>query len=101
MVAWANADVFLQIWIGTEDRLPRRVRAIYRADPLRLRHQLDLSDWQIDPELPAETFTSDKAKGAQPMKFDRPGNKPLPAALKPLGKPLPSKAPAPPTAKSP
>ena len=24
MVAWANDDVFLQIWIGADDKLPRR-----------------------------------------------------------------------------
>src|SRR4051794_19400205 len=64
MVAWANSDVFLQIWIGAEDKLPRRVRAIYRADPLSLRHELDLSNWQIDPEIPASTFTSDNAQKA-------------------------------------
>ena len=48
MVAWANKDVFLQIWIGADDKLPRRVRAIYRADPLQLRHELELSNWQLD-----------------------------------------------------
>ncbi len=42
MVAWANRDVFLQIWIGAIDKLPRRVRAVYSVDPLGLRHQLDL-----------------------------------------------------------
>ena len=25
MVAWANKDVFLQIWIGVDDKLPRGV----------------------------------------------------------------------------
>ena len=30
MVAWANNDVFLQIWIGADDKLPRRIRAMYR-----------------------------------------------------------------------
>ena len=35
MVAWANSDVFLQIWIGADDKLPRRVRAVYRTDPLK------------------------------------------------------------------
>ena len=42
MVAWANKDVFLQIWIGVDDKLPRRVRAMYAADPLQLRHELEL-----------------------------------------------------------
>ena len=60
MVAWANDDVFLQIWIGVDDKLPRRVRATFRADPLRLRHELDLSNWQLDPALPPDTFASAK-----------------------------------------
>ena len=82
MVAWANRDVFLQIWIGTDDKLPRRVRAIYSADPLRLRHQLDLSDWRIDQPIPVAAFTSDKAKTAQPMTFDRPAHAAAPTAAK-------------------
>ena len=48
MVAWANDDVFLQIWIGADDKLPRRIRAIYRTDPLDLRHEMELSNWQLD-----------------------------------------------------
>jgi hypothetical protein len=82
MVAWANRDVFLQIWIGTDDKLPRRVRAIYNADPLRLRHQLDLSDWRIDQPIPVADFTSDKAKTAQPMTFDRPAHAAAPTAAR-------------------
>ncbi len=83
MLAWANSAVFLQIWIGTDDKLPRRVRAVYSADPLSLRHELDLSNWQIDSEIPADSFTSDKAKNAQQMKFDRPAHA-APQGLKPL-----------------
>ncbi len=57
MVAWANPQVFLQIWIGADDKLPRRIRAIYSGDPLHLRHQLDVSNWQIDQDVPvADTF---------------------------------------------
>lgn len=41
-VAIANKDVFLQIWIGVNDKLPRRIRAVYAADRLRLRHQIDV-----------------------------------------------------------
>jgi hypothetical protein len=76
MLAWANADVFLQIWIGAEDKLPRRVRAVYRADPLALRHQLELSDWALDQPIADGAFASEKAKSAQPMKFDRPAGPP-------------------------
>ena len=102
MVAWANSDVFLQIWIGADDKLPRRVRAVYRADPLSLRHELDLSNWQIDQEIPAGTFTSEKAKTASPMKFDSPAHASAPPGLKPLRNTKPPKAAsAQPAAKSP
>ena len=91
MVAWANPDVFLQIWIGADDKLPRRVRAVYSADPLALHHQLDLSDWQIDADIPASTFVSEKAQSAPHMKFDRPMVPPAPQGLKPLGNVKPAK----------
>jgi hypothetical protein len=101
MLAWANPDVFLQIWIGTDDKLPRRVRAVYSADPLGLHHQLDISDWQLDTTLSADAFTSEKAKTAEPIKFARPANA-APAGMKPIGMTRPSDAKqAKPTAKSP
>ncbi len=102
MVAWANGNVFLQIWIGSDDKLPRRVRAVYRNDPLTLRHELDLSNWQIDQAIPADTFTSEKAKSASPMKFDSPAHAPAPPGLRPLGNAKPPRsASAQPAAKSP
>ncbi len=48
MVAYITNGVFIQIWIGAEDKLPRRVYAIYLNDRARLRHVLELSDWQLD-----------------------------------------------------
>jgi hypothetical protein len=72
MVAYANDDVFVQIWIGAEDKLPRRVRAVYRKDPLRLRHQLDLSNWKLDVPVPADAFTSAKAAAATRIAFASP-----------------------------
>ncbi|MGH8172548.1 MAG: DUF2092 domain-containing protein [Rhodanobacteraceae bacterium] len=84
MVAWANDDVFIQIWIGVDDKLPRRMRAVYSDDPLRLRHELDLSNWQLDGNVTADAFTSQKARAAKSIAFDKPvvaqpvGEKPLP-----------------------
>jgi len=72
MVAWANKDVFLQIWIGADDKLPRRIRAIYSADPAQLRHDMELSNWQIDGAIPAQAFASDKALAAKHMGFAKP-----------------------------
>jgi len=82
MVAYANSDVFVQAWIGAEDKLPRRVRAVYRNDPVQLRHQLDLSDWQLAPAVPIESFASEKASKAQRIQFARPDPQ-LPPGAKP------------------
>jgi hypothetical protein len=83
MIDWANNDVFLQIWIGAEDKLPRRIRAQFRADPKGLRHDLELSNWQLDGGIPDQTFSSAKAKAAQPMAFAAPGRK-VPIGVKPV-----------------
>ena len=83
MLVWANNEVFLQIWLGAEDKLPRRIRAQFRADPKGLRHDLELSNWQLDGAIPAETFSTAKAKAAQPMAFATPGRK-VPIGAKPI-----------------
>jgi len=93
MVAWANDDVFLQIWIGADDKLPRRIRAMYRADPLGLRHEMELTNWQLDPAVSPDAFASAKAQGAGRMPFTAPAP---PPKVKPLGKrsAAPAKSPA-------
>jgi hypothetical protein len=83
MIVWANNDVFLQLWIGTDDKLPRRIRAQFRADPKGLRHEVELSNWQLDGPLATETFSTAKAKAGQPMAFAAPGRK-LPIGVKPV-----------------
>src|SRR5271170_4778091 len=64
MVAFATKDVFAQIWIGVEDKLPRRLYAVYLNDPARLRHVLELSNWQLDGTVSEDAFTSAKAGAA-------------------------------------
>jgi hypothetical protein len=100
MVAWANKDVFLQIWIGVDDKLPRRVRAMYAADPLQLRNELELSNWQIDATVAPETFTSAKALAAPRIPFKRPTSGP-PSNVKPLVKMTPAAPAAKPQSKAP
>jgi hypothetical protein len=96
MVAWANDDVFLQAWVGVDDKLPYRVRATYSADPLRLRHDLVLSNWKLDEAVTADMFTSTNALGAHKIDFDRPEAR-LPAGVKPitLSKPSSKRSPIP------
>ena len=52
MVAFVNNWVFEQLWIGADDKLPRKARAVFLADPARLRHEMELSNWQLDPDRP-------------------------------------------------
>jgi hypothetical protein len=92
MVAYVSNGVFVQAWIGAEDKLPRMLRAIYLDDPLQQRHGLELSNWQLDVIIPEGSFGSSKAASATRMKFARPDLQ-LPPGAKPPAKGKPSKAP--------
>jgi hypothetical protein len=73
IVAYANDHVFVQAWIGVDDRLPRRLQAVYRSDPLQMRHSVDLSDWKLGLPVPPGTFTPpEKASKAIPIAFGSP-----------------------------
>ena len=73
IVAYADDHVFVQAWIGVDDRLPRRLQAVYRNDPLQRRHSVDLSDWRLDVPVLPEAFTPpDKARKAIPIAFGSP-----------------------------
>ena len=72
MVAYAGHGVFVQMWIGAEDKLPRMARAVFRNDPLRLRHQVEFSNWKLGGTVPAGAFTSARAAAAKRMPFAHP-----------------------------
>ena len=91
MVAWADNNVFMQIWIGADDKLPRRLRAVYRKDPLGLRHDMDLSDWRLDAPVAADAFTSAKARAGKPVAFTHPAA-PVAMPAKPATPKPPAKA---------
>jgi hypothetical protein len=89
MVAIVNNWVFEQIWIGADDKLPRKVRAVFLADPARLRHDMELSNWQLDATVPADAFASSSATSATRITFTRPDLQ-LPPGLKPPAQSKPS-----------
>jgi hypothetical protein len=72
IVAYDTGGVFIEAWIGTEDKLPRMLRAIYANDPLQSRHVLLFSNWQLDPTVPAGAFSNAKAAGAKRIPFASP-----------------------------
>jgi hypothetical protein len=81
MLAYVSDAVFAQIWIGADDKLPRRIRAVYRDDPSQLRHDMEFSNWQLDVAVPADAFKA-STEGAKPIEFARPDPQ-IPANLKP------------------
>ena len=63
MVAYIDNGVFIQLWIGIEDKLPRMARAIFLDDPERMRGQVEFSNWQLDTTVPPDAFVpSDTAE---------------------------------------
>lgn len=89
IVAVATPRVFAQIWIGSEDKLPRMVRAVYAGDPLFLRQQVELLNWKLDGEIPPDAFASPRAAAATRIQFARPDPQPPAGAIgtKSTGKP--------------
>lgn len=77
-VAYVANGVFEQVWIGVDDKLPHLVRAVYLNDPAQLRHELAFSDWQIDPVVAADAFTSAAAANAKRIPFKHPYVPPTP-----------------------
>lgn len=72
IVVFVSDYAFVQIWIGANDHLPRMLRAVFRDDPLQLRHQLELSNWKLDGTIPVNAFASSRAAAAKKVPFARP-----------------------------
>ena len=85
IVAYITNGVFIQAWIGADDKLPRILRAIYLADKLQQRHILVLSNWNLNPDISPDVFGTPAAATATRIKFAHPGA-PVPGA-KPPAKP--------------
>jgi hypothetical protein len=89
IVAYIDNGAFIEIWIGVEDKLPRLVHAVYLDDPAQLRHNLMLSNWQLDLAVPADAFAPTNASGAKHIPFAHPHP---PQGAKPAANAKPSKA---------
>ncbi len=89
IVAYAGDGVFVQMWVGADDKLPRLIRAIFLDDPDHLRHELAITDWKLDKPVPADTFSlPSSAATAKHIPFEavhpqQPSNAKPPAKAKP------------------
>ena len=95
VVAYEDDGVFIQMWIGRDDRLPRMARAQFHDDPLQLRQSVQFTDWQLDPAVAPDAFTTPKAGAADKIAFNHPRMKPdTPAGAHPIGSGMKKKTPA-------
>ena len=72
VIAYANNEVFVQAWIGAQDKLPRKLRAVFRDDPAQLRHQVSFSHWKLNSAMPDSFFQPSAADKAQRIEFAPP-----------------------------
>lgn len=72
IVAIASDTVQAEIWIGTQDGLPRQIRTIYPKQPGEGRIEVRFSNWQLDGQVPAAEFTTPHAATSPRMPFARP-----------------------------
>jgi len=73
IVSLSNRDTHLQMWIGTEDKLPRLVSAIPVNRPNEPRHIVAFSDWNLAGEVDAaESFTPRTKASTKQIPFARP-----------------------------
>ncbi|HTR04972.1 MAG TPA: DUF2092 domain-containing protein [Thermoanaerobaculia bacterium] len=86
VVAYESNGVFIQTWIGRDDKLPYMTRAMFVDDPLQLRHSVQFTNWKLEPPLGPEKFTTTQAAKAEKIPFNHPKMK--------SDVPAPAKAPA-------
>lgn len=80
VVAYITNGVFVQAWIGADDKLPRILRAIYLDDKLQQRHILVLTNWKLDPDVAPDVFGTPAAASAKHINFAHPSAAPSTAA---------------------
>ena len=93
MVAYIDNGVFIQLWIGTEDKLPRMVRAIFLDDPERLRGEVEFSNWQLDTTVPPDAFVRSDIANAKRIPFAHLQAEPTPGNTPPGAPPSKAKQP--------
>jgi hypothetical protein len=82
VIAYANDVVFVQAWIGAQDRLPRMLRAVFRDDPTQSRHQVAFSDWRLGSALSADFFKPEHIENAHRIQFAPPPDLRAPQGVK-------------------
>ena len=68
-VALRNEVAGMQLWIGQEDSLPRRITITYEHEEGRPQFRARLTEWDLSPRIKDSTFAFDSPKGAEKIAF--------------------------------
>jgi hypothetical protein len=71
-LVFSNRGVEWQIWIGTEDSLPRMVSATYFGKPGEPSYMVEFGDWKINEPVLPETFIFKNTSKAAKVEFRNP-----------------------------
>ena len=69
MVAIANDNVQVQMWIGSDDKLPRQLWLTFTHAPQKPLRMTEFSDWKLDQPIdmtPPDTQSAEKIDFARP-----------------------------------
>jgi hypothetical protein len=81
-------------WYATFPDFCADFRAMFANDPLKLRHDMQISNWQVDAVHAPDTFASTKAQAAARIPFAKPVAVAPPPGSKAAAKPAAKKPPA-------
>jgi len=70
-IALRNDVTGMQLWIGQEDALPRRITIVYEQAEGRPQFRARFSQWELGGSIPASTFAFTPAAGAEKVAFAR------------------------------
>jgi hypothetical protein len=68
-VALRNEIAGMQLWIGQDDSLPRRVTINYEHEAGRPQFRARFTGWDLSPKITKATFAFDPPKGAERIAF--------------------------------
>ena len=72
MVAFANANVMVQVWIGAKDNLPRMISIVPVDKDQPGRQILTFGNWTLNKSIPSTVFESKERKSARKIDFAKP-----------------------------
>lgn len=68
-VALRNESAGMQLWVGKQDALPRRVSITYEREEGRPQFRARFADWDLSPRVSDSTFAFEPPKGAEKIAF--------------------------------